>query len=1009
MSFAFNRLSDPGYFRENREDAHSDHSCEGADGEKLQISLNGNWKFFCAANEQQVIPGFEQPDYDCEGWADITVPAHIQMEGFGHPQYCNVQYPWDGAENVDIGRAPALFNPVACYVKTFFVPEEWRSGRVIVSFQGAESCIAVWLNGHYVGFASDTFTPDEFELTPYLLQGENKIACRVYRWNAGSWLEDQDFMRFSGLFRDVLLKYIPSMHLADLKVETQLDSEYRDALLKVRIRTETDGEGTAVFQLTDGDSILAEEILTVKSGEQSVEIPVKHPRKWSSEKPELYTLVIRLTDREGVCMETVRQRIGFRSIEIKNGILLLNGVRIVFKGTNRHDFCAETGRAVGAEKIRRDLLTMKRNNINAIRTSHYPNSSVLYDLCDELGFYVIDECNMETHDIWNRIVWNHGSAEDALPGDRTEYLPMLLDRIHSMVERDKNHHCIVMWSCGNESFGGSVIYEMSRGLKKTDGTRPVHYEGIHWDNRYPATSDVYSQMYTPADMVRSFIESHQDKPFILCEYVHSMGNSNGAMHKYTKMAYEVERYQGGFIWDYIDQSVRTKDRYGHVFYGYGGDFDDRPNDGDFSGNGIVFGDGSETPKMQEIKYNYRPIEAEVSRESILIRNRMMFTSTSEYQCMITLERNGERILRIPMETDVPPLEEKSYPVPFDIPTEKGEYACTVSFLTRTWTPWADPGFETAFGQGVWENTGIVRKKQYTPLRIVHGVHNIGIHGEGFHILYSTEHGKLISYQAGGREMLKTAPAPCFWRAPTNNDRGNGMPARYSAWKIADLYADPMLTEELRKLNTACTPECNEDGSVSIRSWWGWPSTPQGRCEIIYTFYPSGAVDMHMRYRAEKEAGDMPVFGLQWKTDADYEHIRYYGYGPQENYCDRKEGARLGIWETTSEANLSRYLRPQECGNRTGVRWATVTDYKGRGIRVSGNGIEFCALPYTSHELENAAHSNELPERHYTVIRAALAQMGVGGDDSWGARTHPEYLIDTRKELEFKLTLEPVYV
>ncbi len=1009
MSFEFGKLADPGYFRENRMDAHSDHVATDAEGESLRMSLNGAWYFFHARNEQQVIPGFEAAETDCRSWAVIPVPAHIQMEGYGHPQYCNVQYPWDGTDSSEIGAVPEFFNPVACYVRYFTLPESWKGDRVVISFQGAESCIAVWLNGEYVGFASDSFTPDEFELTPYLRPGENKLACRVYRWGVSSWLEDQDFMRFSGIFRDVYLQRIPRAHLTDLKIRTMLDEKYEDAVLEAELKTEAPAGSRALLELRDGDRILAGCEFEIGTGTTSAAMPVSRPDKWSAELPKLYELEILILDPDGKTQERVSQKVGFRRFEMKDGLMLINGQRIVFKGVNRHDFCAETGRAVTAEKLRRDLVTMKRNNLNAIRTSHYPNSSVLYELCDELGFYVIDECNMETHGVWTRIYSGLIKEEETLPGNREAFLPMMLDRARSMVERDKNHPCILIWSCGNESYGGRVIWEMSEEFRRLDETRLVHYEGVAMGRSmgYQDTTDMESQMYTPVARIRKWLAENPGKPFILCEYTHSMGNSNGAMHWYTEYAYEEPRYQGGFIWDYIDQSIRGRDRYGRTVYGYGGDFDDRPHDGEFSGNGICFGNGDPTPKMQEVKYNYRNIEAEVTPEGILIRNRHLFRPTSDFDCAVVLERNGEKIAQVRMETDVPPLGEKKYGLPLEIPDRAGEYAVTVSFRLKEDTEWAPAGHEIAWGQGVWTVAG--EKKAGAapaPLRVVRGINNVGVFGDGFTAMFSLEHGTLISYTVCGREMLKTPPRPVFWRAPVNNDCGNGMPARYSQWKIADMYASAMGAGQLKKEKDLDPVIMNGDGSVTFRTWWKMPCIPQTECGMTVTVFPGGRTEIRLEYDPVKELGDMPLFGVSFRMDADFDEVKYYGLGPEENYCDRKEGARLGIYTYSAGENMTPYLVPQECGNRTGVRWAEVTDFRGRGLKLTGEKMEFCALPWTAHEIENAAHGQELPVRQYTVVRAAGMQMGVGGDDSWGARTHEEYLIDVSRKMSFAFCLEP---
>lgn len=1004
MNFHYEKLKSPEFFCENRLPAHSDHEAFACledleTGEnRLRLCLNGPWKFFYALNEEQVVPGFEKLEYDCSAWADISVPAHIQMEGYGVPQYCNIQYPWDGSEDIVPGQIPERFNPVACYVKTFVLPESMLNMPVRISFQGAESCVALWLNGQYVGFSSDSFTPSDFDLTPYLRPGRNKLACRVYRWCAGSWAEDQDFFRFSGLFRDVFLYAVPAVNVEDLKICALLDDDYRDGLLQITAQIAAAEKGRIRFTLKEDEAVVAETEADAVSGKISAELPVKEPRKWSAEAPCLYQLWITVYDEQGQSCEVIRQNVGFRRFELKNDLMCLNGKRIVFKGVNRHDFCAERGRAVTPDDIRRDLLTMKRNNINAVRTCHYPDCDALYALCDELGLYVIAENNMEAHGIWNMIACGKKPLEYALPGDREEWLAPMLDRVESTYQRDKNHPCILIWSCGNESLGGRVPFEMSQRFRTLDHTRLVHYESIRTDRRYNATSDMESQMYTPIWELRKFLAEHRDKPFILCEYAHAMGNSNGALHKYTEYAYEEPLYQGGFIWDFIDQSIRVKDRYNREAYLYGGDFGDRPHDADFSCNGIVYGDGSESPKMQEVKYNYQNIFAEISREIAVIHNRSLFTRTSAYDCIAILCRDGREIDRRPMQTDVAPGESAVLPLPFPPQSYGGEYTVTLSFRQRSETPWAPAGHEVAFAQNVYQIEKHVRHVSAAPLRIAEGDFNIGVSGEHFSVLFSKAQQRLVSYRYGGKELLKYAPTPNFWRAPTENDYGNRMPQRYAQWKIASLYGMPDGAPAITR---------EADGGISVRFFYILPTTPQAKCQVLYTVHPCGKVDVELSYDPVKELGDMPEFGMLFTLDADYDQVRYYGMGPGENYVDRRHGARLGIWRTTAKDNVAHYVLPQECGNRTGVRWAEVTDFRGRGLRLEGDAAELSVLPYTSHELENARHENELPLIYNTVVRISKEQMGVGGDDAWGARTHDEYLLDVSKPMVFRFSFRGV--
>ena len=486
-----------------------------------------------------------------------------------------------------------------------------------------------------------------------------------------------------------------------------------------------------------------------------------------------------------------------------------------------------------------------------------------------------------------------------------------------------------------------------------------------------------------------------------------MGNSNGAMHKYTELAYEEELYQGGFIWDFIDQAMTARSRFGKETLLYGGDWDDRPNDGIFCGNGIVFADGKGTPKLQEIRYNYQNIVAKVSPEQIEIINRHMFTPTSVFRCVAKLERDGKLLQKTEIATDVPPLSSAVYPMPFEKPEIPGEYAVTVSFLLKEDTEWADAGYETAFGQGTWTVEGREEHLPMPELRINESPWNIGVTGESFEVMFARGSGALTSYRWGDREMLKAPVLPNFWRAPTNNDCGNRMPQRYAQWKIASMYAAAGYTAQTRKPNAAMRPVREADGSVTFTAETDLPTNPPAVCRTTYRVHPCGRVDICLHYDPVEGLGVMPEFGMITKLDADYNRVRFFGLGPEENHIDRRQGARLGIWEYRAEENLTPYLMPQECGNRTGVRWADITDAKGRGLRLWLNGGEFSALPWTPHELENAAHGFELPPVCYTVLKMSAIQMGVGGDDSWGARTHDEYLPDVSGPLEFRFSFRGI--
>lgn len=1004
--FDYANVKNPEYFCDGRMEAYSDHAyyaseTDMVDGESLFAeSLNGIWKFHYARNYGAVIRGFEKEEYCCASWDDIRVPAHIQMEGYDVPQYANTQYPWEGREDIRPGEIPEYFNPVASYVKYFSVPERMKGKRIFVSFQGAESGLAVWLNGVFIGYSEDSFTPSDFELTGYLKEGQNKLAVQVYKWTAGSWCEDQDFYRFSGLYRDVFLYTVPNVHIRDLRIRAIPDETLQKAELE--IVSCTWGEGKARFVLSRHGKVFVDEEKEL-NGENRFVWEVDHPALWSAEVPNLYDLMITVTGKDGAVTELIPEKVGFRRFEMKDHMMTLNGKRIVFKGVNRHDFSSVGGRHVSEEELRKDLTVMKQNNINAIRTSHYPNGSLLYRLCDEYGLYLIDETNMETHGSWDTVRAD-GDDDYIVPNDRPEWLPLLLDRENSMYQRDKNHPSILIWSCGNESYGGKDIYEMSQFFRKEDPTRLVHYEGVFNDRRYNDTSDMESQMYTPVEKIKEFLAKDRSKPFICCEYTHAMGNSCGAMHKYTDLTDTDPLYQGGFIWDYIDQTIYKKDRYGQEFQAYGGDFGERPTDYNFSANGIVYGgDREPSPKMQEVKYNYQNITAKVSENRVTIINKNLFLNTNAFDCVVLVERNGKALRQIKMETEVEPLGEKTYPLPFAKETLPGEYTVTVSFRLKEDQIWAKAGHEVAFGQYVYRNQG-EKKLCKRPVKVIRSKHNIGVRGECFEVIFSVLDGGLASYRYAGKEMIKEIPKPNFWRAPVDNDQGNQMPKRYAQWKIASMYAGH---KDYRGADCCKVLEPKvevKEYSVRVTYTYLMPTTPDSQCQVAYEVYGDGTVQTTLSYDPVKELGDMPEFGLMFKLDADYDHVTWYGLGPEETYADRKKGAKLGVYQNLVQDNLARYIVPQECGAKEEVRYASVTDRSGRGMLFEmdekSGPMMFSALPYTPHEMENAKHVYELPQVHYTVVRAALGQMGIAGDDSWMSFTHPEYLLNVEGKMEF---------
>ncbi|CAM5374118.1 Beta-galactosidase OS=Tsukamurella paurometabola (strain ATCC 8368 / DSM / CCUG 35730 / CIP 100753 / JCM 10117 / KCTC 9821 / NBRC 16120 / NCIMB 702349 /NCTC 13040) OX=521096 GN=Tpau_0998 PE=3 SV=1 [Tsukamurella paurometabola] len=852
-----------------------------------------------------------------------------------------------------------------------------------------ESALAVWVNGIYVGYAEDSFTPSEFDITDYLTSAENRIACRVFKWCSASWLEDQDLFRFSGIFRDVTLHRHPATHITDLVVSTDIADDFSTAEVSVAVTLR--GAGMVRGVLTGVGDL-------VSAGAGRLAVAVDSPQLWSSESPHLYDLVLEVSDDRGDVTEIVPVKVGIRRVGIEDGVFKVNGRRVVFNGVNRHEFGLK-GRVVTREETESDLRFMKAHNINAVRTSHYPNNTFFYELCDIYGVYVIDEVNLETHGTWADTPVL-ATPDTALPGDRPEWLDNVRARARNMVARDRNHCSIVMWSCGNESSGGRNLLEVSRLLKAED-TRPVHYEGISMDPRYPETSDVVSRMYLPVDDVEAYLLEHRDKPYILCEYAHAMGNSFGAVDRYVDLAYRDELFQGGFIWDFVDQALPARNADGSEYLGYGGDFGDRPNDADFSGNGILFADRSPKPCAEEVKRLYQGFVFTIGRSSVEIENRMMFTSSADFRCVAQLSYGGTIVEEAEIDTRVDAGSVGAYSLPFVVDTAQLDAAVDVSLRLRTATDWAGADHVVAADQRVFPNRRRVPdgRPPQGSLELIEGRHNIGVRGEGFDVLFSVLHGGLVSYRVGEgdtyRELLDSMPLPNFWHAPTSNERGWKMPARDGMWLVASRYPRPDAGAGRTSVERA------DDGAVMVRCRYILPTSPESTCSVEYTVTPDGRVAVQVDVDPAPGLPDMPEFGMSLALPAPYHRLTWFGDGPHECYVDRRAAARLGIHSIDTREALTPYIRPQEAGNRTGVRWAEVTDEHGYGMRLEGReSMELAVTPWTPYEVENARHPEDLPPIRRTILRPALMRRGVGGDDSWGSLPHPEYRLPAGQRMRF---------
>lgn len=964
-------LANPEIFEVNREKAHSDHLCT-VNGQQLKQSLNGTWKFNYCERPDNRPADFYMVDFDVTGFDEIKVPGHIQLQGYDKPQYVNTQYPWEGHEQLVPPQIPQKRNPVGSYVKFFDVDKELLGKETFISFQGVETAIYVWLNGEFVGYSEDSFTPSEFNITPYIKEKNNKLAVEVYRYSTASWLEDQDFWRFSGIFRDVYLYAVPEIHIRDMKVIADYDHENYNGILTTELDITGDSDYEIKLTLTDKNGI---KVYEGNTANVSASIPDIMP--WSAEQPNLYTLTAEISSDSEI-IETAETKVGFRTFEMKNGIMCLNGKRIIFKGINRHEWNAEGGRVVTEDDMLWDIRFMKRNNINAVRTCHYPNNSLWYKLCDEYGIYLIAETNLESHGTWQKM----GACEPSInvPASLPEWKEACLDRARSMYERDKNHASVLIWSCGNESYCGDDIAAMADYFHEVDKTRLVHYEGVVWNRKYDHITDMESRMYAKPCEVEEYLKQNTGKPYISCEYMHAMGNSLGGMKLYTDLEDKYEAYQGGFIWDYIDQSL-----YKDGVLVYGGDFDDRASDYGFCTNGIVYADRTYSPKASEAKQLYSNIRMSIENGVLTVENRNLFIDTSRYIFKVTLEKEGEILDTEECRLNISAGETGSVKIGLEVPENGGEYVLTASAVIAEDTIWAEKGHGISFAQEVVKTPEIEIEKTITKAEIVYGDFCIGVHGENFSMQFDKREGGVSSLIYNGTEYITRAPKISFFRAYTDNDTGAGYPFENAQWQIAGRCAKQIGFE---------TKE-NAD-SLDVTYKFLSPTVPSFEYKVTYIAYFDGRLGVKAEYDGVKGLSDMPVFAMDFKMKKQYDRFAYYGMGPDENYIDRDNGARLGVYTLTVLENFTKYLNPQECGNRTGVRYVNVYEENGTGLNFKANKqpFEMSVLPYNAYELVGAMHRDELPDPSYTWVRIAAKQMGVGGDDSWGAPVHKEFKINS---------------
>lgn len=982
--YSMDWLSDPEVFAVNRLDPVSSFQFE-IPGKKTVQSLNGKWDYRFLNNPGEFEGDFFQEKNSFARDGQLEVPGHIQLQGLGTIRYVDKAYPWDGHEKLEYGQVPVQDNPTVEYVRTFELEPDLKYRKVHLLFKGAESAIYVWLNGTFVGYSEDSFSPAAFDVTDLLHQnGTNRLAVLCVQYSSGSWLEDQDFFRFSGLFRDVELVGQPEKGAGDLRITQEFFDDYTRCIIKAEL-LDTDPDLQYTVELLDAQG---EPVVAFETENTFLGIELENPHLWSAEIPYLYTLRITVASAQGRVYEVITQKIGLREVRIDNGILKLNGKRLVFKGVNRHEFGPENGRVVTVDEMVKDIVLMKQNNINAVRTSHYPNRTEWYDLCDEYGLYVMDEANLETHGTWQRS--HQADDSDPLPGSRRKWKKAVLDRAASLYERDKNHPSVVMWSIGNESSVGDNLLEMADYFRAQDPERPVHYEGCSRDNAWSACSDVISRMYIPAREIRKMLVAKPDKPVILCEYMHAMGNSLGGMEKYTELE-EFDQYQGGFIWDFADQAL-WHEVDGQKVLGYGGDFNDYPNNGNFSGNGIVFADRTLSPKLAEVKHLYQNIKIMPDKFGVKIRNDNLFTSLDQFDFDFTLSSEGRVLQRGTLNVTAAPGETQKIFIPWK--KTENEAIRTIRARLKEDTAWAPKGYEVAFGQTS-EGTYPHIRSRSTPMKMIKGDALISFEAEGFAARF-TEKG-LVSLQYDGQELLAGIPKPVFAHAFTDNELGYRHDQASMQWYGASVVARPFA------MKTMLYPESNYG---IIQYTYNLPTRPETSAVLAFTVASPGLVGIDMTVFGRMGMSDLPLYGVQIPLKKKYDEFIYYGKGPGENYIDRQSGCKIDVYGSSVKDNLTPYLRPQECGNRTDVRWAEVLDSHMKGLRASmvHHPLQMSILPYSFSQLQEADHQYELPAPTKTWLTVMGGHMGVGGEDSWGAPVLKEYTIDSNQNHSFSFIL-----
>ncbi len=974
-------------------------------------SLNGPWKFHFSPRPSERPVAFFREDFDVSGWKTLEVPSNWEMNGYGYPIYVNIKYPFEANPPF----VPHDDNPVGSYRRTFEVPAAWQGREVYLHFGGVSAGYYVWVNGKEVGFSEDSKTPSEYRITPYLKKGANTLAVEVYRYSDGSYLEDQDFWRMSGIQRDVYLYAAPRTHIRDFFARAGLANDYRDGRLQLEVEVaHTDGFQpgyTVEAVLYDGEKAAIRQSRSVSSEGGSVvsfEQSLKNVRRWSAEQPNLYRLVIALKDRSGKTIEATGARIGFRTSEIKGGQLLVNGKPIYLKGVNLHEHHDIRGHVVDEETMLKDIRTMKAFNINAVRTSHYPQPERWYELADEYGLYLIDEANIESHGI--------GYRRDVTLADKPEWLKAHLERTQRMVERDKNHPSVIIWSLGNEAGDGRNMLATYRWIHQRDGTRPVQYEREGEETNAPERhSDIKAPMYATIPQIEAYAKTNPDRPLILCEYAHAMGNSVGNLQDYWDVIENYPALQGGFIWDWVDQGLVKTDATGRSYWAYGGDFGppDVPSDANFCINGLVNPDRTPHPALHEVKKVYQNAEftpENLESGTVRVHNKFFFTSLEAFDLAWSVVADGKTL-----ESGVTPLPAAApqtdavvtlgYTLPEPEPGRV--YFLNLDLIRKQPHPLLEKGHVEAYEQFLLPIEAPVTPTdvQSVPaLTLDRQGKDVAVEGQGFSVRFDLATGSMYSLKLGNEEMIAKGPVPDFWRAPTDNDWGNDLPRRARPWRKAGDNRS-VVRSEVEQPGPGVvrvTLEMNLYGTDNFNL----TAKPIALYKTVYTVLGTGDILVDNDFRkTDPELPEVPRMGMNLRLPREYDRITWLGRGPFENYWDRNTGALVGLYSGSVADQYVPYIRPQENGYKTDVRWVALTNGEGVGLLAVGMPLLSVGAHHQLMEDFESPEAGFMPRyegknRHTTdVVPSDLVslnvdyrQMGVGGDNSWGARTHDRYVL-----------------